>query len=91
MYDSFTVLENRHVAALPAGHRLARTRKLCLRDLAGESFVQFSQQLWADRVDAVVQKCAAAGSLCRSFKKRSGYLPAFVVGPGGVGLLRLGA
>jgi DNA-binding transcriptional LysR family regulator len=60
-YDSFIVLENRHVAALPADHRLARESKLFLRDMAGESFVQFSRHLWPERIDAIAQKCVAAG------------------------------
>ena len=61
IYDSFIVLENRHVAALPADHRLGRKSKLFLRDMAGESFVQFSRQLWPERIDAIAQKCIAAG------------------------------
>src|SRR6516165_1437855 len=61
IYDSFVVLENRHVAALPGDHRLARKSKLFLRDLAGESFVQFSRQLWSERIDAIAEKCVAAG------------------------------
>jgi DNA-binding transcriptional LysR family regulator len=61
LFESFIVLENRHVAALPADHRLACKTKLFLRDLAGESFVQFSRQLWPERVDAIGQKCVEAG------------------------------
>jgi DNA-binding transcriptional LysR family regulator len=60
-FDGFVVLENRHVVALQAGHRLARKSKLVLKDLAGESFVQFSRQLWPERVDAISQKCVEAG------------------------------
>ena len=55
-FDGFVVLKNHHVVALPAGHRLTRKNKLFLRDLAGESFVQFSRQLWPERVDAIGQK-----------------------------------
>jgi len=65
IYDSFVVLENRHVAALPGDHRLARKSKLFLRDLAGESFVQFSRQLWSERIDAIAEKCVAAGFTIR--------------------------
>jgi DNA-binding transcriptional LysR family regulator len=61
IYDSFTVLENRHVAALPAHHRLGRKSKLFLRDMAGESFVQFSRHLWPERIDTIAQECVAAG------------------------------
>ena len=61
VYDSFIVLENRHVAALPRDHRLAHGGKLFLRDLAAESFVQFSRQLWSERIDAISEKCVAAG------------------------------
>src|SRR5215471_9252093 len=38
IYEEFTVLEDRHVAALPAGHRLAGKSKLFFHDLAGEPF-----------------------------------------------------
>ncbi len=65
IYDSFIVLENRHIAALPADHRLARKSKLFVRDLAGESFVQFSRQLWPERIDAIGQKCVEAGFAMR--------------------------
>jgi len=64
-FDGFVVLENHHVVALPAGHRLTRRNKLFLRDLAGESFVQFSRQLWPERVDAISQKCVEAGFTMR--------------------------
>jgi DNA-binding transcriptional LysR family regulator len=65
MYDSFIVFENRHIAALPAEHPLGRRSKLFLRDLAGESFVQFSRQLWPERIDAIAEKCVAAGFTMR--------------------------
>ena len=65
IYDSFIVLENRHVAALSGNHRLGHKGKLFLRDLAGESFVQFSRPLWSDRIDAIAEKCAAAGFTIR--------------------------
>ena len=65
IYDSFIVLENRHVAALPGDHRLGNKSKLFLRDLAGESFVQFSRQLWSERIDVIAQKCSAAGFTMR--------------------------
>jgi DNA-binding transcriptional LysR family regulator len=65
VFESFTVLENRHVAALPADHHLALKPKLFLRDLAGEPFVQFPRWLWPERVDAIAQKCAEAGFTMR--------------------------
>src|SRR5262249_33192605 len=65
IYESFTVLENCHVAALPGDHHLARKSKLFLRDLAGDSFVQFSRQLWSERIDAIAGKCVAAGFTMR--------------------------
>jgi DNA-binding transcriptional LysR family regulator len=61
LFDRLTVLKNRHVAALPSEHPLAQKRELLLRDLAGESFVQFPRWLWPDRVDAIAQKCTEAG------------------------------
>jgi DNA-binding transcriptional LysR family regulator len=65
LYDSFTVLENGHVAALPANHRLAHKDELFLRDLAGEPFVQFPRWLWPERVDAIAQRCTEAGFTMR--------------------------
>ena len=65
IYDSFIVLENRHVAALPGDHRLGHKSKLFVHDLAGESFVQFSRQLWSERIDAIAEKCVAAGFTMR--------------------------
>jgi DNA-binding transcriptional LysR family regulator len=61
IYDGFVALENSHVAALPAKHRLAHESKLFLRNLAGESFVQFARSLWSERIDAIAGKCVAAG------------------------------
>ena len=61
LFDGFVVLENRHVVALPADHRLGRKSKLFLRDLAAEPFVQFSRHLWPERVDAVAKRCVEAG------------------------------
>jgi DNA-binding transcriptional LysR family regulator len=65
VFDGFVVLENHHVAALPAGHRLSRKNKVLLKDLADESFVQFSRQLWPERVDAISRKCVEAGFTMR--------------------------
>lgn len=65
VFDGFVVLENHHIAALPAGHRLAQKQKLFLKDLADEPFVQFSRQLWPARVDAISQKCVGAGFTMR--------------------------
>jgi DNA-binding transcriptional LysR family regulator len=65
LFDSFTVLENRHVVALPSEHSLTQKREIFLRDLAGESFVQFPRWLWPERVDAIAQKCTEAGFTLR--------------------------
>jgi len=65
VFDSLTVLENRHVAALPSEHPLAQKREIFLRDLAGEPFVQFPRWLWPERVDAIAQKCTEAGFTMR--------------------------
>jgi len=61
IYDGFIVLDNIHVAALPANHRLVHKSKLFLRDLARESFVQFARSLWSERIDTIAGKCVAAG------------------------------
>jgi DNA-binding transcriptional LysR family regulator len=65
LFDSLIVAENRHVAALPANHRLAQKDELYLRDLAGEPFVQFPRWLWPERIDAIAKKCADAGFTMR--------------------------
>lgn len=65
LFDSITVLENRHVAALPSKHPLLQKRELFLRDLAGEPFIQFPRWLWPERVDAIAQKCTEAGFTMR--------------------------
>lgn len=48
------------VAALPAGHPLARKRKLKISDLAPEPFVFFPRQLRATYFDQVMRWCAGA-------------------------------
>jgi DNA-binding transcriptional LysR family regulator len=65
LFDSLTVLENRHVAALPSEHPLTQKREIFLRDLAGQRFVQFPRWLWPERVDAIAQKCTEAGFTMR--------------------------
>jgi DNA-binding transcriptional LysR family regulator len=65
VFEAFTVLENRHVAALPSDHRLAQKSEIRLRDLEGESFVQFPRKLWPERIDAIAQKCREAGFTMR--------------------------
>ncbi|AIZ46034.1 LysR family transcriptional regulator [Deinococcus radiopugnans] len=49
------------VAALPAGHPLARKRRLKISDLAPEPFVFFPRQLRATYFDQVMRWCAGAG------------------------------
>ncbi|MEF2279304.1 LysR family transcriptional regulator [Deinococcus sp. YIM 134068] len=49
------------VAALPAGHPLARKRRLRIGDLAGERFVFFPRHLRATYFDQVMRWCAASG------------------------------
>ncbi|GGO34549.1 LysR family transcriptional regulator [Deinococcus humi] len=48
------------VAALPAGHPLARKRRLKISDLAPEPFVFFPRQLRATYFDQVMRWCATA-------------------------------
>ncbi|MBB5236156.1 LysR family transcriptional regulator [Deinococcus budaensis] len=49
------------VAALPAGHRLARRRRLRIGDLAHEPFVFFPRHLRATYFDQVMRWCSGAG------------------------------
>lgn len=49
------------VAALPAGHALARKRRLRIGDLRDERFVFFPRQLRATYFDQVMRWCGAAG------------------------------
>lgn len=49
------------VAALPAGHRLARRRKLSLQDLAREEFVIFKRKVSPRFYDSIIDACLRAG------------------------------
>jgi DNA-binding transcriptional LysR family regulator len=49
------------VAALPAGHRLTRRRRLMLTDLADEPFVLYTRSSGPSVQDAIVGYCLAAG------------------------------
>ncbi len=49
------------VAVLPLGHRLARRRRLALRDLARETFILYPRAVRPGLADEVVSACEAAG------------------------------
>lgn len=49
------------VAALPAGHRLARRRRLPLSSLADEPFVLYTRSFGPSVQDAIIGHCLAAG------------------------------
>jgi DNA-binding transcriptional LysR family regulator len=59
--DSLVFFEEKFVACLPAGHRLAKKRLLDVRELAHESFVMLSRDPSPPYHDHVVGLCAAAG------------------------------
>lgn len=59
--DSRALWRQPLVAALPAGHRLARKRRLRIGDLAGEPFVFFPRHLRATYFDQVMRWCASSG------------------------------
>ena len=61
----FPVERDVFVAALPAGHRLARKRQLALADLAGEPFVMYGAVEVPGLHAAVFMACQQAGFLPR--------------------------
>ena len=61
------MVEERMVVALPTGHPLARSkgagkdRGLRLRELAGETFIVFGQEIWPGLYEPILAACKAAG------------------------------
>ncbi|HEX3700617.1 MAG TPA: LysR family transcriptional regulator [Phenylobacterium sp.] len=55
------LLEEKMVAAVPAGHRLADGRKTALADLADETFVFYRRPTGPGLYDAIMAACLAAG------------------------------
>lgn len=55
------LLEEKMVAAVPAGHRLAGAGKVALAELAGETFVFYRRPTGPGLYDAIMAACLAAG------------------------------
>jgi DNA-binding transcriptional LysR family regulator len=61
------MVEERMVVALPTGHPLARSKRngkdsgLPLRELAGETFIVFGQEIWPGLYEPILAACKAAG------------------------------
>ena len=55
------LLEEKMVAAVPSGHRLARDGKVALADLAEETFVFYRRPTGPGLYDAIMAACLAAG------------------------------
>jgi len=55
------LLEEKMVAAVPAGHRLAGAGKVALADLAEETFVFYRRPTGPGLYDAIMASCLAAG------------------------------
>lgn len=55
------IAQDRLLVALPAQHRLARRRRIDLRDLAEEAFVMFSRRVSPVYFDRIVALCQASG------------------------------
>ena len=55
------LLEEKMVAAVPSGHRLARDGKVTLGDLAEETFVFYRRPTGPGLYDAIMAACLAAG------------------------------
>ena len=59
---TFELLETEEmVAALPSNHRLARRKRIDLRELAGESFILYPRSVRPGLADAVIAACERAG------------------------------
>lgn len=56
-----TISHDHWVAVLPAGHRLARRRKIGLVDLADEDFVLYGPEIGTTGHDQILDHCAAVG------------------------------
>ena len=55
------LLEERMVAAVPAGHRLAQAGKVALADLAEDTFIFYRRPTGPGLYDAIMAACLAAG------------------------------
>ena len=55
------VMDEPFVAAVPAGHKLSRKKRVMVRELAAERFVLFPRHLAPGCYDAVQRICGAAG------------------------------
>lgn len=59
--QTLTLAQDKLAVALPAGHRLASSKRIRLKALADETFVMFSRQVSPVYFDSLVAACSAHG------------------------------
>lgn len=59
MLDSFSVLMDRWLVAIPEDHRLASARQILLADMAGEPFVSIAPEASPSNINKLMRECAA--------------------------------
>lgn len=60
-FGNMLVCQERFIACLPSGHKLARARSIDLKALSGERFIMFARSASPGHYDQFISMCAAAG------------------------------
>lgn len=59
--SSFSYIKGEYKIALPENHRLASSKKICLRDLEGENFIFFKRIVQPALYDSIIQAIKKSG------------------------------